>query len=203
VDEQQAIVLLKNGNLDGLEELVKRYQLQAVRTACLITADRAQAEDIVQSAFIRAAERINQYDSRRPFGPWFLRSVAYDALKAVQRQSRVTSLDADDLSPALDLFDPAPLPEEQVEALELRRGVWAALQQLPPRQRTAIVLRYYLGLHEDEMAEELNGAAGTIKWLLHMGRTRLAVLLAAFHSPDYEAEPSPPEKNPPESGGQR
>jgi len=69
VDEKQAIALLKCGDPAGLEELVKLYQLRAVRAAALITGDRALAEDIVQSAFIRTADRIGQFDSQRPFGP--------------------------------------------------------------------------------------------------------------------------------------
>ena len=93
MDEQQALRRLKQGDLQSLETLVEIYQVRAVHAATLIVGDRGQAEDIVQDAFIRAWERIDQYDPRRPFGPWFLRSVVNDAIKTVTRQNRWVPLE--------------------------------------------------------------------------------------------------------------
>jgi RNA polymerase sigma-70 factor, ECF subfamily len=183
LDEKQAIAHLKRGDPRGLEALVYQYQLQALRAACLIVSDQALAEDIVQAAFIRAGERIGQFDSQRPFGPWFLRSVVNDALKAVNGRKRAVSLDAMDCEGAPVLSDPSPLPEELVEAEETVQAVRLAVSQLPPNQRAAIVLRYYLGLSEDEMTEELHGPRGTIKWWLFAARQRLAKLLHPMQQP--------------------
>ena len=91
--ERAAIASLRAGDIGGLAALVERYQVQAVRTAYLIVRDRALAEDITQSAFIRAYERIGQFNLEAPFGPWFLRSVANDAIKAVERARRTLSFD--------------------------------------------------------------------------------------------------------------
>jgi len=180
VEEKQAIALLKCGDPAGLELLVNLHQLQAVRAAALITGDRALAEDIVQGAFIRAAERIGQFDSQRTFGPWFLRSVVHDAIKAANRQKRQVSLD-DEVQEGLALLvDPALLPEERVESAETSQAVWRALESLPPNQRAAVVLRYYLGMGEHEMAVELRSPAGTVKWWLHAARKRLEKLLRPF-----------------------
>jgi RNA polymerase sigma-70 factor (ECF subfamily) len=180
VEEKQAIALLKCGDPAGLELLVNQYQLQAVRAAALITGDRALAEDIVQSAFIRAAERIGQFDCQRPFGPWFLRSVVHDAIKAANRQKRQVSLDDEVQEGLAFLVDPALLPEESVESAETSQAVWRALESLPPNQRAAVVLRYYLGMGEHEMAVELRSPAGTVKWWLHAARKRLEKLLRPF-----------------------
>jgi len=68
MEEQEAIARLKRGDISGLEALVRKYQVQAVRAAYLITHDRGLAEDIVQAAFLRAYERIGQFDAGRPFG---------------------------------------------------------------------------------------------------------------------------------------
>jgi RNA polymerase sigma-70 factor (ECF subfamily) len=181
MEEQEAIARLKRGDIGGLEALVRKYQVQAVRTAYLIIRDRALAEDIVQAAFLRAYERINQFDAGRPFGPWFLRSVANDAIKAAARRERRVSLEAasegEETSLADLLADPGPGPDDLVEAAEIRRTVWAALGKLPPTQRAAIVLRYYLDLSEAEMADELACPPGTVKWRLHTARKRLRTLL--------------------------
>jgi len=181
MEEQEAIARLKRGDIGGLEALVRRYQVQAVRTAYLITCDHALAEDIVQAAFLRACEHIGQFDAGRPFGPWFLRSVANDAVKAAARRERQVSLEADsegeETSLADLLADPDPGPNDLVEAAEVRQTVWAALGKLPPAQRAAIVLRYYLDLSEAEMADELACPPGTVKWRLHAARKRLRRLL--------------------------
>jgi RNA polymerase sigma-70 factor (ECF subfamily) len=183
VEEQQAIARLKQGDLQGLEALVSIYQLRAVRAAALITGDRILAEDIVQNAFIRVAERIEQYDFERPFGPWFLRSVVNEAIKAAGRQKRFVSLDEEFGEGAFDLSDTSSLPEEVVETHETKQAVWRALQKLPPNQRAAVVLRYYLGMSEDEMTKELQVPAGSIKWRLYAARQRLAKLLSREISP--------------------
>ncbi len=178
MDEQQALVRLKQGDLNGLEFLVQVYQVRAVHTAVLITGDRGQAEDIVQNAFIRAAERIDQYDLQRPFGPWFLRSVVNDAIKSVQQQQRWIFIDEGESEELIDLYDPTPLPEEILEVEETRQEIWRALQQLPPHQRATVVLHYYLEMSEKEIAEKFHDPAGTIRWWLYTAKQRLAKLLA-------------------------
>jgi RNA polymerase sigma-70 factor (ECF subfamily) len=177
VKENQAIALLKRGDISGLETLVNLYQLKALRTVTLITGDLALAEDIVQSAFIRAAERIDQFDSRLSFGPWFLRSVSNDAIKAIKWQKRQVSIDEDNQEDLAFLIDPNPLPEESAELSEAKQVLWQALQALPPKQRAAVVMRYYLGMSESEMVVELKRPAGTVKWRLHSARKRLKQIL--------------------------
>ncbi|MFB0535646.1 MAG: RNA polymerase sigma factor [Anaerolineae bacterium] len=127
MEEQEAIARLKRGDIGGLEALVRKYQVQAVRTAYLIVRDRALAEDIVQTAFLRAYERIGQFDAGRPFGPWFLRSVVNDSIKAAARRERQVSLEAssegEETSLADLLADPGPGPDDLVEASEIRQTV--------------------------------------------------------------------------------
>jgi len=186
MEEQEAITRLKRGDIGGLAALVRKYQVQAVQTAYLVTRDRALAEDIVQAAFLRAYERIGQFDARRPFGPWFLRSVVNDAVKAAARRERQVSLETgsegEETSLADLLADPGPGPEDLVETEEIRQTVWAALGKLPPVQRAAIVLRYYLDLSEAEMADELACPPGTVKWRLHAAQKRLRTLLRPLWS---------------------
>ena len=88
MEEREAIERLKRGDIGGLEALVKRHQVEAIRAAYLIVRDRALAEDIVQGAFLRAYERIGRFDADRPFGPWFMKVVANDALKAARKREQ-------------------------------------------------------------------------------------------------------------------
>jgi RNA polymerase sigma-70 factor (ECF subfamily) len=181
VDERQAIARLRRGDIGGLEVLMQRYQVKAVRTAYLITRDRASAEDIVQNTFVRVYERIHQYQPERPFEPWLLRVVINDAVKAANRNQREVSFDTEraggDVTLADLLRDPTPTPEDESERLEIQRVVWDAMAQLTPKQRAAAVLRYYLDYSEAEMADALTLPAGTVKWRLHAARQRLRDLL--------------------------
>lgn len=84
MDETQAVRSLKQGNLDGLETLVQNHQVKAVRAAYLILGDRGLAQEVVQKAFIKIAGRIDQFDERYPFAPWFYRIVVNDARKRLR-----------------------------------------------------------------------------------------------------------------------
>ena len=180
--ERAAVARLKAGDIGGLASLVETYQLQAVRTAYLIVRDRSAAEDITQAAFIRAWERIGQFDASAPFGPWFLRSVANDAIKLAERTRRHVSVDAGRDGdpggpPELVLVDGTPGPEQLVELAEDAASLWALLGRLPARQRAVTVLRYYAGLTDTEIAERLDTPGATVRWRLFAARGRLRAWL--------------------------
>jgi len=178
MDEQQAIARLKHGDLGGLEFLVQQYQVQAVHSAYLIVGERPLAEDVVQTAFLKIAHKINQFDPHYPFRPWFLRTVVNDAIKAAKRQQKSVVLEEPADGEVADwLMDKTPRPEELAEAGDFRRKVWSALQQLSPEQRAVIIQRHFLEMSEADMVEKLQVPASTVKWWLHSARKSLKVLL--------------------------
>lgn len=178
MQESEAITRLKRGDSSGLESLVMLYQGQALRVAYLTTRDYALAEDVVQASFLRAYERIDQFDSARPFGPWFLRSVINRAISA-SRTPPGQSLDshADD---EIELPSPDPGLLEMLESAETRSEILLALDKLPPKERAAIVMRYYLEWDDAEVSQRLSVPPGTVRRRLHDARRRLRRLL-----PDY------------------
>jgi RNA polymerase sigma-70 factor, ECF subfamily len=185
MQDHDAITLLQSGDIGGLDALVRQYQYQAVRAATLIIRDRAAAEDVVQSAFLRLVGSIQRFDSRRPFAPWFLRIVVNDAIKEAQRRSRYASLDHPDDAAALAgtlLAAAEGQPERVSEQGETREAVARALNHLTPLQRAAIVQRYYLGMNEAEMARAGATSAGAIKLRLFAARERLRTLLQSLTS---------------------
>lgn len=192
LEEQQAIKRLKQGDLDGMEPLVKIYQVQAVYAAYLIVRDEPLAEDIVQTAFLHAAHTIHQFDAQRPFGPWFLRSVIHAAIKAARQQQRFVALNeegTDSPNPILAwMLDPQPGPDQIVETEETRRMVWAALEQLPPEQRAAIVMRHFLEMKESEMTQELGRPLTTVRWWLRVARNKLRSYLQSIWLADHPEE---------------
>ena len=187
MQDGDAIARLQRGDISGLEHLVHRYQATALQAAFLITRDYALAEDIVQAAFLRAYERIGQFDTRRPFGPWFLRSVVNDALMAVTRHRHV-SLDAQMAERPQQFASRDPAPDVLLEAAETKEAIWAALEQLSPGQRAAIVLRYYADQSDAEMAAALDCPPGTVRRRLHDARHRLRQLLPAWVRPSVKED---------------
>lgn len=181
MEDQTAISLLKQGNLNGLEALLNRYQAKAVHAAYLITNERALAEDVAQSAFIKVAERIHQFDEERTFHPWFFRIVVNDALKAVSKRKQNVSLDELDESAgkiAKWLIDPSPQPDQLLEQKELRENILNAIRSLPPEQRAVVVMRYFLDLSEADMSARMERPLSSIKWWLRDARKRLNDLIA-------------------------
>jgi RNA polymerase sigma-70 factor, ECF subfamily len=190
LEEKLAIARLKLGDLDGMEALVKRHQFRAVSAAYLIVGDPKLAEDIVQEAFLRAAEKIDQFDESRPFGPWFLRSVINASTKAIRKQKRFFPLDEgreEEISKVADwLIDPDSHPEQILETQETRQRVWKALGELTLEQRSVIVMRHFLDMSETEMTEELDRPLTTIRWRLKTARNQLRKLLQFFWKSEYQ-----------------
>ena len=178
MDETKAIQRLKQGDISGLEYLVARHQVKAVRTAYLITRDLGLAEDIVQDSFIQVFRAIRGFDETRSFEPWFLRSVVNAAVKTMQRSARHVQVGEDaDESLLAELAARVESVEAQVESIEVQNQIWDAMQKLSPRQRAVVVQRYFLEMSEMEMAEEAGSSVGTIKWMLNAARERLRGLL--------------------------
>lgn len=211
MDEAEAIGRLKQGDIAGLERLVRQYYVPAVRAAILVTRDRPLAEDVAQSAFLRLFERIGSFDSCRRFAPWFLRLVVNAAVDAAKGRRRELSLDElhqscldeEELGLEAWLADPNPGPEETLEAAEMQAAVRAALDRLSPEQRAVVVLRYYLAWSEDEMAHALGSPRGTIKSRLNAARTHLRRWLRPWRPAGWlppSVEPVPNEANPTPGG---
>jgi RNA polymerase sigma-70 factor (ECF subfamily) len=181
MEDRIAISRLKQGDLDGLEILVNKYQARAVHAAYLILSESALAEDVAQTAFVKVAERIQQFDERRPFAPWFFRIVINDALKVAKKRKLHVSLDEemDERTTQLAewLADPDPRPEQLLEEKQLHGDVLKAIQSLRPEQRAVIVMRYFLEMSEADMSASMDRPLSTIKWWLRDARESLRKLM--------------------------
>jgi RNA polymerase sigma-70 factor (ECF subfamily) len=177
--ERDAVTALQRGDINGLDTLVRRYQLPAVRVVFGIVNDRAAAEDIVAEAFVIAFTRIGQFDPRRPFAPWFYRIVVNDALKFLRRQRRTRPSD-NGAEAAMCCVDRDADPETVTLRREVREEIASAIQALPPPQRAAVVLHYYLEMGDTAIAATLGCPRGTVKWRLHAARRRLREALDAY-----------------------
>lgn len=188
-------------------ELFNRYHVQVFRSAYLITRRQDAADDITQLVFVELFSAFRRFDLRRPFLPWLYRivhNVSVDYLKRDRRGRALTPTTEAQFDILLGP-DPAPGPAEQAEQAELRQTIWHALDGLPVNQRAVLVLSYYGGLNEHEVADAMGVRPGTIKSRLHRARHALRDKLARDHTMPL-AHISPvdgrPLANPAQEGGE-
>jgi len=142
----------------SLEDLYVRHAPEAVRLAFLLTSDAALAEDITQEAFIRVAGRFQHLRSPGAFDAYLRRTVV-NLCMSHHRRRRVerTYLERERARPERASEQPDLASRD-----ELRR----AMQSLPMRQRAAVVLRYYIDLPEQQVAETLGCSVGAARSLV-------------------------------------
>jgi RNA polymerase sigma-70 factor (ECF subfamily) len=164
-------------------ELFNCYHLQVFRSAYLIARRPEAADDITQLVFVELFSAFHRFDLRRPFLPWLYRIVHNVSVDYLKRDRRGRTL-APTTNAQFDTLlgpDPGPGPAEQVEQAELRQTIWDALEHLPVNQRAVLVLSYYGGLNEHEVAEAMGVRPGTVKSRLHRARQALREALARDH----------------------
>lgn len=164
------------GDVRAYEELVRRYQDVALRTAYLV-APEADAADAVQDAFVKAYAALGRFRDGSPVRPWLLRIVANEGRNRRRSAARRAGL-AERASVAAARDDVASSPESEVLAAETRRTVLEALGRLRDEDREVIGARYLLELTEAETAETLGLATGTVKSRTSRALVRLRGVLA-------------------------
>src|SRR4051812_39424526 len=159
------------------EELVRRHQAVAIRTAHLFAPD-GDAEDAVQDAFVKAHAALGRFRTGAPFRPWLLRIVANEARnrrRSAGRRAGLALRSTEDRRPG----DAAPSPESAVLADELHTWLLDGVNSLRDDDREVIAARFFLDLSEAEAAEVLGVPRGTVKSRLSRALGRLRATLAA------------------------
>ena len=159
-------------DLETYDQLVREHQGIAFRTAYVITGSAADAEEVVQDAFVKAYRARGRFRSGAQFRPWLLAIVANEARnrrRATGRRARL-SLQLAEERPS---GGAAPSPEVALLAREERAELLAAVDRLGEDQRAAIACRYFLDLSEAETAAVLGCRPGTVKSRLSRALARL------------------------------
>jgi RNA polymerase sigma factor (sigma-70 family) len=176
LEEQELVDRARRGDVGAYEELVRMYQDLAMRTAYVI-AGGTDAHDAVQEALVKAYGALGSFRSGASFRPWLLRIVANEAInrrRAARRQLNL-ALRAAESRPE---GDAAPSPEGAALERERHEELMQAMTKLKPVDRLVIAYRYWFELSEEEMAEALGVARGTVKSRLSRAIGRLRETLA-------------------------
>src|SRR5216117_1224428 len=172
-DEAALVARARAGDRAAFGVLVERYAAPARRVARAVLDDPDDADDAAQDALLAALVKLHQYDARRPFGPWLMRIVAN---AATDRRRRRNVRRSEPLDPSL--VGGGPRPDAVAVQSELGERLRSALQELPERRRTAVVLFDVEGYSHAEIARILGIPEGTVRSEVFHGRRRLRTLLA-------------------------
>ena len=155
----------------ALAELYARQAPGARRLAYLLTGDTQLAEDIVQDCFVKLAGRLRRVEDPESY----LRRMVVNASHSHHRRLRVRRERARD--EALVVGADTDASPDGADGRADRARLRDALADLPARQRSAVVLRHWLDLSEQQCADELGCSVGTVKSLASRGRAALRLSL--------------------------
>jgi RNA polymerase sigma factor (sigma-70 family) len=170
--EAELVARAKRGELDAYEEIVRRHQSIAFRTAWVITGSAADAEEAAQDGFVKAHRALGRFREDAPLRPWLLTIVANEArnkVRAAGRRERLALRVAEERRPG----GAVPSPEAALLDSERHDELVTALGDLPENDRQAIACRYFLDLSEEETAAALGCPRGTVKSRLSRALGRL------------------------------
>ncbi len=163
---------VRRGDPLAVGRLLERY-LRACRAVALaVTGSEADADDVCQEAFVIAIERIDQCREPEKFGKWLLQIVRNRGRNLIRAHAGRRTVPLDDRAPS-----PNPSPALDVERLELRERLLAALGELPEQHREVVLLHDLEGWKHREIGGRLGLPEGTVRSHLHHARRRLRQLL--------------------------
>jgi len=171
------VAAAKDGDRQAFDEIVRATYADTYALALRLTANEEDAKDVVQESYLRAYRGLKRFRGDASFTTWLYRITANCATTHLTKRSRHRHEDLD--GEAADLRDLRPDidPQSRAEGALLRDRVTAALETLPPRLRSVVVLRDIYDLPHEAIAAELGISEAAAKVRLHRARLRLRAQL--------------------------
>lgn len=177
---------LREGDMAALAILVEKYKRLVYRVAIQITKNHEDANDVMQDTFLKVYESIHSFRKDAAFETWLYRIVVNHATNLVKRRERrrespLSGTSEMEIHPDLRrTADLANNPHLNLEKKERQRWVTQAINSLPLKQRTVVILHEFEGLTHPEIASILNCSEGTVRSRLHYARHKLKDLLRPY-----------------------
>jgi RNA polymerase sigma-70 factor (ECF subfamily) len=166
-NEHSIIRAVLSGNKEAYGALVVRHSHAIFRVAFRITGDEADAEDVVQEAFLIGYQKLQSFESRAKFSTWIYRIAVNCALNMKNKRKPEAAYeiadDADASQHQAQVADTAPNPERLLLSREIEALHAGAMQKLTATERTAFVLRHMEACTTDEIAATLRIAPNAAK----------------------------------------
>lgn len=167
---------VKEGNVAAFEELVEIHQTAVVGTVAKMLGSPNDAEDIAQQVFIRIWKSAKRYEPQAKFTTWMFtitRNLVFNEVRRRQRKPTVSVEEREEESHKTVEDEQSSRPDDEVLQNELEKAVDDAIQQLPEKQRMAVVLRRYEEMPYEDIGKVLKMSVPAVKSLLFRARTQL------------------------------
>ncbi len=182
--DEELIRALAQSDENALRILVERYSPSIYRFSVRYTGDESLAEDVAQEVFLRLFLHADKYAPGRSFKTWLftiVRNVGIDLARPYSHRKSSSFRLGDD--PAQQDFTPelivngSPTQEERMASQERQQMIVELLQDLPEKQRAAIILKYYEEMSTKEISEVMGKSVSSVESLLARAKQNLAKLL--------------------------
>jgi len=173
INDAELMEAVAGGNLNAFNEIVFRHQRTAWRAAYRFLGDSAEAEDIVQEAFLRILTAAPRYKPRAAFSTYLYRVVARLCIDNTRKKRPIFT----DTLP--ETVDSSPDPATALVQKDRNALIRKALDALPARQRMVVILKYYEGLSYGEIARAMGTTIKAVERLL--GHARKSLLSGLSH----------------------
>lgn len=175
LSDRVLLAAASRGDRTAFDSLVRLHTPRMYRVALRVLGDEADAEDVVQDAWISAWRGLPGYRGDAAPATWLYRVVSNAALAQLRRRRYTVPIDA--LGPELLAADDSHCPERAAVRGEQHAAVHRAVAQLEPSQRVPLVLREFEGLSYEEVADVLEVSVPAVRSRLHRARTALLAML--------------------------
>ncbi|MFQ5527119.1 MAG: RNA polymerase sigma factor [Thermoanaerobaculia bacterium] len=168
--DEDLVTACLEGDGSSFAELVDRYQIKIFNAAYRITGNRVDSQDVAQAVFLKAYEKLEQFDRRYRFFSWIYKITVNEALNLIAKRQSSGDLEH-------EMTDSGADPERQAQGREIGRAIHEAVLGLRPPLRVAIVLRHFHGMSYLEMSEVTGVPVKTVKSRLFTARRELRLSL--------------------------
>ena len=177
--DEEIVERVKQGESALYEILMRRYNQRLYRVAVSIVRDGAEAEDVMQDAYVRAYGHLDQFERRAPFSAWLTRIAVNEALARVRLRSLNKQFEGEDQESGMKTVDTTLDPEQKAACSETAELLETAVLELPEQFRTVVMLRDVEEMSTKETAEVLELSEENVKIRLHRGHALMREWLLA------------------------
>jgi len=173
--DEEVVRRVRDGETALYEIIMRRYNQRLYRVARAILHSDVEAEDVVQDAYVRAYQHLEQYSGRAPFGAWLTKIAVNEALARLRSRGRIQELEAmfngQDDAPVL--MSNMKSPEQQVSSRETNQLLEEAILALPGTYRAVLMMRDVEEMTTADTAAALELTEENVKVRLHRARALL------------------------------
>jgi RNA polymerase sigma-70 factor, ECF subfamily len=162
LSDEQVVELVKNKNKEYFSIIVDRYEIKLIRYAKYLINDSDQAQDVVQSSFLKAYVNLNSFNESKKFSSWIYRIVHNEAINLIKKLRKEVKLDFD-----IEIENNS---EEEFDKKEIKNMVNKCISNMPVKYSEILILYYLEDKSYEEISDILRIPMGTVAVRLNRGR---------------------------------